>query len=461
MSTLKRDDDYKFLRIVDAIASINQKVNLFGVVIETGLPKQTKGTDCIWCLKIVDESHPSPGIFVNVFAENFEKLPRVESAGDIVQLSLVLMKIHGSEVYAIFNKKYSSFALYEGRDGSRFVPYQVSSKFHAREQDKKFIAGLRKWTISRQPETASSDSLSLKEINEGHRFNLTCKVLHICEVKEGEWMLFVWDGTDAPPVNVHTKLEEEVENPLPLQLEASPLSRDVLRTFPAVGTVLRMTPEQCNEKLGLHLLKAGRWVQFRNISFKVHFGLWCGILQPFSKFCYLPNNDNLVLQCQRAYNERVKRKWDRVPLSSFPWPSHITDTDYQEVPFVTLMDILCYPEVTAKFRCVVRVLATFPTHPSNFRAPCGTYRLRLTLEDPTARLHAFLYAKDAVKFFGGYPSIDTMIKLQNALLGVEEKGAEKPRNPPWIQCCLKSYYVDKTNIWGSRKYRIFGTQLIN
>jgi hypothetical protein len=37
-------DDYKFLQIRDAIAAINQKVNLIGVIIEFGVPKKTKGT---------------------------------------------------------------------------------------------------------------------------------------------------------------------------------------------------------------------------------------------------------------------------------------------------------------------------------------------------------------------------------------------------------------------------------
>ncbi|KAI3794629.1 hypothetical protein L1987_37262 [Smallanthus sonchifolius] len=282
-------DDYKFLRIVDAMASINQKVNLIGVITEIGISKQSKGPDCCCTIKIIDGSNASSGISINFFAENFEKLPHVESAGDIIQLLRVVVNSHPSGVNVVFDKKFSSFALYEGREGSIFVPYQVSSKFHARDLDKKFITGLRKWTVSRQPETASSDSLSLKDIKQGHQSNLICKVLHVCEVKDGEWMLFVWDGTDAPPVNIHKnfrvlhvcevkdgewmlfvwdgtdappvnihkKLDEEFENPLPLQLEPTPLSRKVLCKFPAVGTVLRMTNDKCNEKLGLHLLKAG------------------------------------------------------------------------------------------------------------------------------------------------------------------------------------------------------------
>lgn len=65
------------------------------------------------------------------------------------------MKLHGSEVNAVFNKRFSAFALYEGSNFSNFVPYQVSSKFHAREQDNKFIADLRKWTITHLPETGT------------------------------------------------------------------------------------------------------------------------------------------------------------------------------------------------------------------------------------------------------------------------------------------------------------------
>ena len=36
--------DCKFLQVRDAIAEINQKVNLIGVIIEFGVPKKTEGT---------------------------------------------------------------------------------------------------------------------------------------------------------------------------------------------------------------------------------------------------------------------------------------------------------------------------------------------------------------------------------------------------------------------------------
>lgn len=47
--------------------------------------------DCVCTLKIVDGSYPKPGISVNIFAESMEKLPHVVSAGDIIQLSHVMV----------------------------------------------------------------------------------------------------------------------------------------------------------------------------------------------------------------------------------------------------------------------------------------------------------------------------------------------------------------------------------
>ncbi|KAI3501124.1 hypothetical protein L1887_28983 [Cichorium endivia] len=381
--------------------------------------------DCFCTIRIVDETNPSSGISVNVFGKTFEDLPHVESTGDIIQFSQVLVfpsvtllsikadsisllpfhffclllsqiKTHGSEVNAVFYKKVSSFALYEGKDSSNFVPYQVSSQFHGKEQDKKLIADLRKWTVNQQPETALNGSQQLKDIKKGIRSNLICKVLHVCEVTQGEWMLYIWDGTDTPPINIHSKLEEELKKPIPLQLEETPLSRDVLCTFPTVGTILRMTTDKYNDRLPLHLPKVGTWVHFINIEFQTSDGLWLGIFLRSSNFNYLSDDNKLVLNYQSQHQKRYKGKWTRMPLSSLPWPSHVTvtDTEHQHVPSVTLMDIITHQEVTMNFRCVVRVVATFPTEATNFRGPDG-YILRLTLEDPTARIHAYLYEEDA------------------------------------------------------------------
>ncbi|XP_034910976.1 protection of telomeres protein 1a isoform X4 [Populus alba] len=443
-------DDYKFLKIKDAISAINQKVNLIGVVIELGFPKTTRGTGRTYgryqkinffmvggrlmnfsnyfcSVKIVDESYPKPGIPVNFFMAHMENLPTVGSPGDIIQLSRVVMKTHNDGVYALFNKKFSSFALYEGKNGVNTFSF-------------------------------------LREMREGQHANLVCKILHVCEIAKNEWMALVWDGTDSPPISINTNPEHKMDEQLPLQLEPSPpLSRDLLCTFPTVGTILRVIIDKVNQKHVLHLLNTGEWVKFISILCEVHAGLWCGVLTPFTKLRYLSNEDHFVLACQRSYNERVSLKLGRIPYWCFPWCSQITEVDYDHMPFVTLMDVLTYSEATARFKCIIRVVAAFPWRAEDF-SHHGTYRIRLTIEDPTARIHAFIYAEDGEKFFDGNPSIDVLTRKRDKLLGVaannDVKGTNPAsRNPPWVQCCLKSYYLDKNDIWGSRQYRIFGTKL--
>ncbi|KZV41682.1 protection of telomeres protein 1b-like [Dorcoceras hygrometricum] len=458
------DVDYKYMQLIDASSSINQRVNLIGIVIETTLPKRTKGTDLSCSLKIVDETQPTT-LSIMFFAETAEKLPRVASNGDIILVSQVTISSRGSEVYAMYNKKFSSFALYEGRDigEKEFASYQYSRKFSFREQDKRLITGMREWLMHNKIE-GLNDVMLLREIKKGERLNLLCKIIHVQKVKKDKWILFFWDGTDAPPACIETKLEDEMENPLPLHLEASPLSRDILCTFPTVGTVMRMIIDQ-SYRISVNNIYTNRWVKFVNIKCEVVAGLWQGELMPYSALRILSDDDDRVLDCERTYNLRVPSKWARMPFTSFPWPSHITETDHPDVPVVTLMNVLTHAEVTCKFKCVVRVVAIFPWRADDFRSPCGIFRIRLTLEDPTARIHAFLYAEDGIKFFGNDFSADMLARKRNMLLGIEGDDFEHTLknvsiNPPWVECCLKSYYLDKNDAWGSRNYRIFGTTLV-
>lgn len=462
---MEERDDYKFLKLSDAVSCLNQRVNLVGVVLELGLPKKSKGTDFFISLKIADESYSDPGISVNFFAESVEKLPVVASPGDIILLSHVVMKTHEREVYAFFNKKFSSFALYEGISSGDFSPYQVSARFRTRELDKKFIADLRKWLTGFQLNTDPNDFQFLREIKEGQRLSLILKILHIHEVAEKEWVIYVWDGTDAPSKKIQTKMTDEMDNPLPLQLEKEPLPRDVLCTFPSVGSVLMVVLGEGNKNLGLGFLKTGMWLNFLNIICEVHAGLWRGVLMPFTKLRYVPKEYRYVLGCQRCYEERLSEKWGRMPWSCFPSPSTVTEVEHDHVPPVTLRDVLTYPEVTAKFKCVIRVVAAFPCEAENFLSPAGIYRVRLTIEDPTARVHAFLYAEDGENFFDGHPSTCVLKRRMNKLLGLNEdddsKGTEyTDRNPPWVFCCLKSYYLNESDVWGSRRYQIFDTKLV-
>ncbi|KAJ8425643.1 hypothetical protein Cgig2_008693 [Carnegiea gigantea] len=140
---------------------------------------------------------------------------------------------------------------------------------------------------------AFKESLLLQQLKEGEHFNLVCKVT------EDESILFVWDGSDAPQRQIHSKLENEEAYPLRLQLEPQTLPRDILCTFPTVGTVLRVFVNQRNVQLNLSSLTMGRWVKLINLKFEVHEGVWCGVLMSSSKVRFLPNEDQLVLERQR------------------------------------------------------------------------------------------------------------------------------------------------------------------
>lgn len=98
---------------------------------------------------------------------------------------------------------------------------------------------------------------------------------------------------------MNCRLEDEMNCPLPLQLESLPLPRDLLCTFPTVGSILRITFDRGIEKGHLYLLNNIKWVKFVNMRLEVHAGLWRGVFTPFTKLRYTPDGDGLILERQR------------------------------------------------------------------------------------------------------------------------------------------------------------------
>ncbi|XP_050222013.1 protection of telomeres protein 1b-like isoform X2 [Mercurialis annua] len=372
------------------------------------------------------------------------------------------IKKDNGKVNAVFYKSGSLFALYRGKNNGDFLHYQCSPGYHARAHDFKCVSALQNWLADFHLDDDPRSFMSMRDMKEGERASLVSKVLHICEVAEKKWMVFIWDGTDSPPINIDSNLEYGWENPPPLQLEPLPLPRDVLRAFPTVGSVLRVMIDHGNEKV-VPLIITGKWVKFLDILCEVREGLWYGVLTPSTRLRYVSNESQITLARKKAYKIRLSSKLGRIPYICFPRPSPVTEVDDKDVSFVTLMDVLTHSEVTAKFNCIVRVVAAFPWQVQTYFSDDGTYGIRLTIEDPTGRIHAYLYGEDGEKFFDGHPSMDVLIKKRNKLLGVavDDDGKEimgALRNPPWIQCFIKSYYIDVNNKWGSRNFRIFGTK---
>ncbi|KAF4352741.1 hypothetical protein F8388_003394 [Cannabis sativa] len=110
---------------------------------------------------IVDGSYQKLRLPVNMFAKHFRMLPHVTSFGDIIQLSNVMMKTHGGEVYVVFNNKSSTFAVYDGNDNERLLPYQTYPIIIQRDVGKKLVTRLRKWFIDLQFDEGANVWLNL------------------------------------------------------------------------------------------------------------------------------------------------------------------------------------------------------------------------------------------------------------------------------------------------------------
>ncbi|KAI5055239.1 hypothetical protein GOP47_0030384 [Adiantum capillus-veneris] len=497
-------EQYVYMMLQDATVSVGQRVNFYGVVREYEQPKRTRGSDLICTMTVDDMSLNSPGLRVLVFSSTVDSLPQVKSLGDVIRFHRVTINVHNGVPQAVAKVKHgASFLVFDGKDGLGHTPYQVSSqKYTLQDHDHQIIDLLRSWSRSQPQISGFSDYLvPISGIKEGSYFDLCCKIMVVDHQESNHVIiLYVWDGTDAPPSSLAvpsaTQLRDENNQNPEAELRPEglpPISRDVVSSFPPVGTVLPVVPDIPTEELPLQLPTPGTWIKFRNLTCRNQNGVYEAIFVHESKISFLPLTSDLVGKCQRAYQERIDDESGCLPQSA-PRPLHsITVTDYEHVRFSTLRQILNHPQATFKFRCLVRVISIFPsaieefcvqkissTFPTILLSQQGPlkagymYRLRLTLEDPTARINAYLCGVDAEHFFNGHPATDlhkesaTKGALQRKvqeLLGLEEYssyGSSKSEiryNPPWIKCCLKSYYLQKENPWETRRYKIFGTIL--
>uniref|UniRef100_A0A0E0DF43 Kinesin motor domain-containing protein n=1 Tax=Oryza meridionalis TaxID=40149 RepID=A0A0E0DF43_9ORYZ len=398
---------YVYLPIADALKAPGARVCLFAAVSEIGAAVRSRGTDFTLTLRIVDHSRAS-AISVTFFADNTALLPCVRSSGDVISLHNVVITMHHGEFFVTYNKRFSSFALFEGKVSTGCIPYQHSMKYHGSKHDNEFLTQLRMWLVYNPPGLKDLE-LQLRSIKSDSTFDLVCKVLDVHEASNGVWILYVWDGTDTPVTEFPT-LDNESVSPPPLHLEGAPLPREVLCTLPCVGSVLRVFSNRFFKEI-LHLQKGIYWARFCNMTCKQEFGMWKGILLPSSRVRLLSNEDGSVADRLKLFDSRIATQIHRQPMASLPNASDIADVEYERTGYTTLMESLTHGEA---------------------------------------------------KFFGGFLTAEAVIRKLNKLLGIPEdteEGAPSNRNPPWIWCCLKSYRLDKNDPWGSRRYRIFGTEI--
>ncbi|XP_020581921.1 protection of telomeres protein 1a-like isoform X3 [Phalaenopsis equestris] len=377
---------------------IGSKVNLIAKAIEIGVPRKSGGSDYFLTLKLVDETEPTPGFSVNIFEDNLEKLPRIKFPGDIISLQCVELNVYGGDFFCTFKRRISSFALFDGKAGGDLTPYQTSltRRFLASNADEKLVLQLRALSLRHQQEVFKT--LLLCNIESDKQLDIVCKVLDVYKTSTNDWIVLVWDGTDSP-VLLQNDLDMEAKSPI--RPELYDLPREVLHALPKMGSIVEIFVDKVFE--GIYLLKGGgHWVKFYNIIFNIRSGVWRGVVQSPSKVRIVCAANSDVLHRKRIYEDRLA-SYEYSPLSSICNPP-LTVTDSVLSGYSTLRASLTHPEVVHVFRSIVRVIASYPWRAGDLCSPNGRYRVRLTLEDPTARIHAYIYEEDGENFFGGYPA---------------------------------------------------------
>ncbi|KAL3851459.1 hypothetical protein ACJIZ3_013341 [Penstemon smallii] len=441
--------DWRWVKLNELMNSVGSKVDILGIVVECGIPHKSKGTDYCVILKIIDDGGTNLELSVNAFHRNIKDLPCVRGHLDVILFHNALIDSY-DQTPAVSFRRTSSFALFDGRDTVDCEPYQISPGFQGLGSAKNLVRNLRSWSSLHKFDAGISPYVvPLADIAGRLFIDLVCKVLYVHEVSEGKWMLFVWDGTDAPPVSLTNKLTDEEQILMPLHIESFSLPAHVLHNFPYVGTVLRILVDESYEDFGVYFHHNEKWVRLRNLMCKTESGLFKGIFTLETKFRPLSEEDDSVKKCLRICNERIREE-GRVPSASIPRSDILTVTDNEQAKYSTLMDLLCSTLPHAGFKCVVRVVAVYPSQAKDFRSPEGFYRVRLTLEDPTTRIHAYLSHEDAVYFFGGDPPDDVLTTKLNKLMGVVPGCEESPRWPPWVECCIGYKTQDVNNLEGKR-----------
>jgi hypothetical protein len=75
---------------------------------------------------------------------------------------------------------------------------------------------------------------------------------------------------------------------------------DVMRGFPALGTVLPLVPfDMAEDDLAPQLPLAGDWVKLRNIGCRIRKGLYEGVIHRKSKIGILSPSIQAVQNCER------------------------------------------------------------------------------------------------------------------------------------------------------------------
>ncbi|CAD6216566.1 unnamed protein product [Miscanthus lutarioriparius] len=223
------EPQYTYRPIADALKAPVVRVCLFPVVAQIGAARRSSGSEFTVMLRIVDESRKA-GISATFFADNTALLPCVKSSGDVISLHDVVVKRHHEEFFVTFDKKVSSFVLFESKVSAECRSYQTSVKYHGSKHDKGRLTQMRMWLPLGLKDFGLKDlELQLRNLKSDSTFDLVCKVLRVLE-DNGKWIFYVWDGTDTSAAELQTMMYDS--------RNANKVHRQPMASFPSNVAVL-------------------------------------------------------------------------------------------------------------------------------------------------------------------------------------------------------------------------------
>ena len=135
---------YTYTQLAD-LRPPNNKVYVFGVVKDFRPPTKSRGTDYYLTMTLVDESSTEEGIHCNLFNREKNRLPQIQTIGDIVCLHRVYVNEYGGAPQLV-SRKYSSAICFDGRVGTRVVPRTGCVSYTFNQEERERVKQLRKWS---------------------------------------------------------------------------------------------------------------------------------------------------------------------------------------------------------------------------------------------------------------------------------------------------------------------------
>ncbi|KAK9854175.1 hypothetical protein WJX84_004579 [Apatococcus fuscideae] len=474
--------------------------NTFALVADCSAPRNTRGTDWVSNVLLVDPtteaegSNLQKGIECLLFASDPSALPATSCAGDILRLHRVTAQAFNNRLQLVGKiGSACAFCLFAGH-GQDMIPSQVASATYSiSDMDSRIVLYLRQFKRNHQHPFAGTHEYMkrIRDVRPGDYFDCYCKVLAV-EDHEADMpaAFFIWDGTDAFPfpTSADTRQERQPEESekgtawdsaerKAIRFEAVPGTFQLPSLGAALPVILYNLPQPGDRSQASRSLpKRGAWIKLRNVVAWVIKGQLQARFISRSKWSPAQVDDAILAGIRRREHSGQVSEW--APSAPVQWAA--AAREMTSMPFTTLRQILAQAGVAApaRYKCLVRLLEHHPADVADFCQPIDVrgasdgsrgsdrrwrFALKLRLEDGTADADALLYGQDGEDFFqvaaqdlrqNEAAASEVEAKMSH-LLGEHADGEAGI----WMACCLKTFWSDRAHPWQSMHLRLLATTM--